>query len=207
VSKQVAQEILANPDMVSIGGTRKDVVTLFCDVRGFTSMSETEPAEKVVEMLNTFFGEMVPIIFKYEGTLDKYIGDAFMAVFGSPVAVENAADKAVECAIQIQNRMREMNEKWKSEGKMTFGVGVGLNFGSAISGNIGYEERMEYTVIGDSVNVAARVEKLTRKYDAGIIATQDLIERTSGKFLSRRLDRLQVKGKNEFIEIFEILAG
>jgi class 3 adenylate cyclase len=206
VSKQVALELLSDPGKISLGGDRKDVVTLFCDICDFTAMSEKDPPEKVVEMLNDFFSEMVPIIFKYDGTLDKYMGDAFMAVFGSPLAVENAVDKALTCSIDIQNKMILLNDKWEKEGRRTFRIGIGLNYGPAISGNIGYEERMEYTVIGDSVNVASRMEKLTRKYDSNIIVTENLLNHATKKFKNRHLGRIQVKGKDEFIEIYEIVT-
>ncbi len=204
VSKQIAQELLDNPDKVVLGGERRDVVSLFCDIRDFTSISEQETPEKVVELLNEFFSEMVPIIFKYEGTLDKYIGDAFMAVFGSPVEVDHSADKAIECAMEIQRHMIDLNKKWADENRRNFGVGIGLNYGPAISGNIGFEERMEYTVIGDSVNVAARVEKLTRTYSANIIVTENLLKHATKNYPVKFIKKILVKGKNEHIEIYEI---
>ncbi len=157
VSPEMCEEILKNPALLQLGGRRQEVTVLFADIKGFTAMSESLDPEEVVEVLNTYFTEMVDLVFKHQGTLDKYVGDALMAVFGVPMPLPHAATRAVECAVAMQRRLAQMQAQKRTPIK---GVRIGINTGEAIVGNIGSDKRMDFTVIGDAVNVAARLQEL-----------------------------------------------
>ena len=152
VSPEMCEEILKNPALLQLGGKRQEVTVLFADIQGFTAMSETMKPEKVVEVLNLFFTEMVDLVFQHQGTLDKYVGDALMAVFGVPVPLPDAATQAVKCALAMQRRLARMRGQKRTPIQ---GIRIGINTGEAIVGNIGSDKRMDFTVIGDAVNVAA----------------------------------------------------
>ena len=152
----MCEEILKNPALLQLGGQRQPVTVLFADIKGFTAMSETMAPEEVVEVLNIYFTEMVDLVFKHQGTLDKYVGDALMAVFGVPVPLPHAATRAVECAAAMQRRLAQMQAQGLTPIR---GIRIGINTGEAIVGNIGSDKRMDFTVIGDAVNVAARLQE------------------------------------------------
>ncbi|WP_449244605.1 adenylate/guanylate cyclase domain-containing protein [Desulfobacca acetoxidans] len=165
VSPNVCEEILKNPQLLQLGGKRQRVTVLFADICGFTSMSEKLTPETVVEMLNHFFTAMVDIVFEHEGTLDKFIGDNIMAVFGTPLEIAQPALKAARCALAMHRRLRQMQTDLCQIKR----IGIGINTGEVIAGNIGSHRHMDFTVIGDVVNIAARLESLTRELDADII--------------------------------------
>ncbi|AEB09159.1 adenylate/guanylate cyclase domain-containing protein [Desulfobacca acetoxidans] len=165
VSPNVCEEILKNPQLLQLGGKRQRVTVLFADIWGFTSMSEKLTPETVVEMLNHFFTAMVDIVFEHEGTLDKFIGDNIMAVFGTPLEIAQPALKAARCALAMHRRLRQMQTDLCQIKR----IGIGINTGEVIAGNIGSHRHMDFTVIGDVVNIAARLESLTRELDADII--------------------------------------
>ncbi|HAY21553.1 MAG TPA: hypothetical protein DCY27_05195 [Desulfobacterales bacterium] len=165
VSPNVCEEILKNPQLLQLGGKRQRVTVLFADIWGFTSMSEKLTPEIVVEMLNHFFTAMVDIVFEHEGTLDKFIGDNIMAVFGTPLEIAQPALKAARCALAMHRRLRQMQTDLCQIKR----IGIGINTGEVIAGNIGSHRHMDFTVIGDVVNIAARLESLTRELDADII--------------------------------------
>ncbi len=166
----VAAEIAQQQQAVKLGGDKRPVTVLFSDIRGFTTMSETMSPDAIAGLLSDYFTEMVDIIFSHGGTLDKFIGDAIMALWGAPIPHEDDADRAVSAAIGMQRSLVALNEKWKSEGRPTIGVGIGINYGEAFAGNIGSHLRLEYTVIGDAVNVASR---LCSNADGGEILISD----------------------------------
>jgi adenylate cyclase len=201
--KHVVDEILANPEALSLGGKNAIVTMLFSDIRGFTSMSETLPPETVVQILNEYFADMAPIVFKHDGLLDKYIGDGLMALFGVPYERDTAAADAVAAAIDMQRCMKEVNQELKSLGLSEISIGIGINTGMVTVGYIGSEERTDYTAIGDAVNLAARLEK---EAQAGQIiisqATRDLV---GDAFPVRAFGEVRVKGKREPVCIYEVL--
>jgi len=156
-SPDLARQIAEHGEQVKLGGTKRDVVILFSDIRGFTSMSEKMDPDDVAILLREYFTEMVEIIFRHGGTLDKFIGDAIMALWGAPFGTEDDSDKAMRAAIDMQRKLVELNEHWKSTGKPPVTIGIGINCGQVFAGNIGSEQRLEYTVLGDAVNTASRL--------------------------------------------------
>jgi len=206
MTKQVADEILKNPAMAFPGGHKQDVTILFSDIREFTAFSERHPPEEVVSRLNEYITAMVDVITKYEGVVDKFIGDAIMAVWGSPVKREDDALRAVRTAIEMQQKLNALNDKWKTRGDETFGVGIGINSGEVIAGNIGDLRKMEYTVIGDNVNLASRIEGLTRNYNCPIIISDSTYERVKDFVIVKKLEAASVRGKVHAVQIYELLA-
>jgi adenylate cyclase len=213
VSPKIVEELISNPEKAKLGGERKDVTVLFSDVIGFTTLSEKKSPEEVVELLNEYFNEMTNIIFKWDGTLDKFVGDEIMAFWGAPLDQPNHAELGVRCALDMSDRLSEMQKRWVQEGKEILDCGIGINTGEVIIGNIGAAgKKMDYTVIGDHVNLAARVEKLTREYKARIIVTEftlnhlkPSIEKGSiGHCEIEERDTVKVKGKEKEVKIFEL---
>jgi adenylate cyclase len=192
LAPELLNEILKNPDRVSLGGERKQVTILFADIRGFTSYTERHLPEEVVEKINQYLTLMTRSVMDYDGMLDKYTGDGIMAVFGVPLVDEDHLKKAVKAALQIQSKVRGLNQD--------LDVGIGISQGEVIAGNIGSEIRMDYTVIGDAVNIAARLEELAGPGQVLVIAKdyfkiKDYVE-------ADRLKEVKLKGKAEEIEIY-----
>jgi adenylate cyclase len=201
----IVDKILANPDEISMGGSNHVVTILFSDIREFTSMAEDLQPEVVVQILNGYFADMTPIIFGHNGLLDKYIGDGLMALFGVPSHTETAAVDAVAAAIDMMRRMKFVNEELKSKRLSEIAVGIGINTGMATVGYIGSEERTDYTAIGDSVNLAARLEKQAQ---AGqIIISHSTFEAMAGRFPTKPSGEgeVTVKGKSERVRVYEVL--
>lgn len=212
-TERVVNELIKNPNMAKIGGERREVTVLFSDIRGFTTFSEKYSPEEVVAILNEYLGAMTEVIFKWEGTLDKFIGDAIVVFWGAPHRQENHAELAIRCAMNMINRLGELQEKWKAEGRETLDMGIGINTGEVIVGNIGAEGmKMDYTVIGDNVNLGARLEALTRRYDAYILISEFTMSKIKtvvetgklGHVSARGLERVIVKGKKRPIGIYEV---
>lgn len=178
-------------------GARKDCVIYFSDIRGFTDFSERHEAEEVVEMLNEYFEIMVGIIIKNGGVVDKFIGDAIMAVWGAPTGQEDDPQRAIKACLEMRQGLVRFNEKRISEGKEPMKIGMGLHIGSVISGTIGSSERMEYTVIGDNVNMAARIEASTKAFGADVLLSHDIAEVVKENFIIKEAGRVEVKGKAE----------
>ncbi len=214
-TERVVNAMIADPNLARLGGERREVTVLFSDIRGFTTFSEVNRAEDVVAMLNEFLGEMTDVIFRWEGTLDKFIGDAIVAFWGAPLRQKNHSVLALRCALAMSDRLARLQEKWADEGKSSFDIGIGLNTGEVIVGNIGAEgKKMDYTVIGDSVNLGARVEALTKDYGCQIMVTEYTLDRAgqlAGEdldfFSARELDRVLVKGKTEPVTVFQLLPA
>jgi adenylate cyclase len=199
----VVDEILENPTSLNLGGTNSVVTTLFSDVRGFTSMSETMAPQAVVRVLNEYFAQMTPIVFAHRGMLDKYIGDGLMALFGVPYESDDSAANAVQCAIDMQRRMMVVNQGLKGAGLPEIAIGIGINTGMATVGYIGSEEHTDYTAIGDSVNLAARLEK--RAEEGQIIISRATLEAIGDVFPVKPCYEIMVKGKREAVQIYEVL--
>ncbi len=215
VTERVVNELIKHPDLAKLGGERREVTVLFSDVRGFTTFSEKHGPEKVVAILNEYLGEMTDIIFQWDGTLDKFVGDEIVAFWGAPLPQDDHAERAAKCALHMVRRLEELQEKWTAEGREALYAGFGLNTGDVIVGNIGAEgKKMDYTVIGDNVNLGARVEGLTRKYEADIIITEFTLEKLrpvmekdpSWKIRVKGLDAVAVKGKLKPVYIYSVKA-
>ncbi len=204
VTRQIAEQVLKDRDKLKLGGNRSTVAVLFSDIRNFTTFSERATAEEVVAMLNEYFSSMIDPIFRYEGTLDKFIGDALMAVFGAPVGREDDAERAVRAALEMRRALKEFNENRKARRLPPLDNGIGITKGEAVSGNIGSEQRMDYTVIGDTVNVAARLEGLTKNYAYKILVNEEVYEDVKDKITCVDLGFAQVKGKEGGVHIYGI---
>ena len=211
VSKNLVKEILENPDSYysSLEGVRVPVTILFSDLIGFTTLSEKADPRVLVAQLNEHLSRMTSVIFSNGGTLDKFIGDAIMAVWGNvrSLGVAQDAKNCARAALAMRRELRQLNEKWRSEGRMGLGMGVGINQGEVIVGNIGSHERMDPTVIGDSVNLASRLEGLTRVYGIDILVGASAAELVRDEVYLRSVARVQVKGKIKPADVFTFVGG
>jgi adenylate cyclase len=204
VAREVVEEILKDPENLVLSGERRQVTVLFCDVRGFTPLSERLSPEEVVLLLNDFYNLMIETTFKYDGTLDKFLGDAVMAVFGAPMAHPDHSARAIRTALAMQEGITGLNERRVRDGKEAIAVGIGVSAGEAVAGTVGTEDRMEYTVIGDSVNLAARLESNAKP--GQILISHRTYERVRDLVDARPLGRIRVKGKEEEVEVYEVLG-
>jgi adenylate cyclase len=204
VSPQILTHILANPDKVQLGGERRELTILFSDIRGFTSISEAAEPEEVVEMLNEYLTEMVEILLRHGGTLDKFIGDAVMGFWNAPVADDDHARHGVACAVEMIEATTRIRERWEKIGKASIRIGIGLNTGDAVAGNIGAEQVFSYTVIGDAVNLASRLESKNKDYSTEIIISEFTLARIGDEFETVYLDEVKVKGKDKAVKIYEV---
>lgn len=208
VSRDVVRELLDHESdvLARLGGSRQEVAVLFSDLRGFTAITEhAEPAELVAN-LNEYLGEMVEIVFRNRGTLDKFIGDAVMAVWGTVDSAGPREDavRSVRTAVEMLGAVRRMRQPWAQRGAPDLHLGIGLNFGSAIFGNIGSELKMEPTVIGDTVNLASRLESLTKRYGVELLASGPVVELASGEFAFRTIDAVRVVGRTAPVTIYAV---
>lgn len=204
VTREVAERVLADRDKLKLGGDRQTVAVLFSDIRNFTSLSEESSAEEIVGLLNDYFTRMMEPVFRYEGMLDKFIGDAMMAVFGAPVSREDDAVRAVMAAMEMRRILARYNRQRVARGLQPIQTGIGITKGEAITGNIGSEQRMDYTVIGDTVNVASRLEGLTKNYEHKILINDQVYEDIKDKIPCVDLGFAQIKGKGEGVHIFGV---
>jgi len=214
MTQELAEQLLAGGD-AKMGGDRKEVSVLFSDIRSYTTITESLAAEDVVMMLNEYFETMVEAVFNYKGTLDKYIGDAIMAVFGSPLPIPDHAWMAVQTAIDMRHRLKEFNIKriehlkpqnQKELDMATIRIGIGINSDTVISGNIGSTRRMEFTAIGDGVNLGSRLEGASKQYGTDAIISETTYKFCRDRIWVRELDCIQVKGKNQPVGIYELIG-
>lgn len=206
VSRQIADTILANPNRDFWQGERRKASILFSDIRGFTAMSETLEPEEVVRRLNEYLKVMVEIVFQYDGTLDKFIGDAIMAVFGAPVNMGNDEERAIRAAIDMQVAAKRLETEWANSGQVGFKIGIGINTGDVIVGNIGSDIRVEYAAIGDTVNLASRLEGLNKDYGTGILVSEQTFRHIEHFVEARWVDKVAVRGRTEAVDIYEVLG-
>jgi adenylate cyclase len=207
VSPAVVDEMLLNPDKLTLGGERRELTVLFADIQGFTGFSEKLDPEELTTFLNRFLTKMSHVIFDHHGTVDKYIGDAIMAIFGAPLPSEDHAANGVRAALDMHKALKEFRQEWADMLPDTFDLKLGLNTGLMVVGNMGSDIRFDYTVLGDNVNLAARLEALTRQYGVSLLISEFTHEAVGGNgFLMRELDRVRVKGKDLPVTIYEVLA-
>jgi len=201
VPKDVIDTIFVNPEKMLVGDNRV-VAILFSDIRSFTTISEGFMPDELVSSLNRYFEIMVEIIMSHGGVIDKYIGDAIMAFFGAPVKHEDDALQAVMSAVEMQEALEEFNREQDRQGKPKFLTGIGINYGVVTVGNIGSEKKMDYTIIGDMVNLGSRLEGLTKPYGQGIIFSESVYRKIKGEIACRMVDKVVVKGKTKGENIY-----
>jgi adenylate cyclase len=202
----LANLVSEHPEMLKLGGDKRELTVMFADIRGFTTLSEGLESEAVVELVNEFLGVMTDVIFARDGTLDKYIGDAIMAVWGAPIAQTDHALRACQAALGMMASLPALSKQWEQRGLPPLKIGIGLNSGPMVVGNMGSSRRLSYTVIGDNVNLASRLEGLNKMYGSGIIASESTWRAAATHVVARELDLVRVKGKKLPVRIFEILA-
>ena len=211
VSKNLVKEILENPEgyYSSMLGSRKPVTILFSDIVGFTTVTERADPVSLVKQLNEYLSRMVAGVFDNDGTLDKFVGDAVMAVWGnvSSHGIAGDAKAAARAAIAMRRELRDLNEHWRANGTEELKIGIGLNQGEVLVGNIGSEAKMDFTVIGDAVNLASRLEALTRTYHVDILLGPTVTELVRDEFYLRTVARVQVKGKTKPVEVCALIAA
>ena len=188
------------------GGETRELSILFSDIRDFTTMSEGMSPDELVRMLNEYFNAMIDVLYQNLGTLDKFIGDAIMAFWGSPYPQEDHAFHACNCALQMRDRLVELNRDWERRGMRQIAIGLGVNSGPVSVGNIGSDKRLSWTVMGDNVNLASRLEGMTKQYHVGVLVNESTHAATNGQFVAREVDKIRVKGKKHPVTIYELLA-
>ncbi|MCC5602831.1 GAF domain-containing protein [Nostoc favosum] len=207
LTPHVTEQVMALGEDALMVGERKEVTILFSDIRGYTTLTENLGAAEVVLLLNQYFETMVEAVFNYEGTLDKFIGDALMAVFGAPLPLtENHAWRAVQSALDMRQRLEEFNRRRIIQAQPQIHVGIGISSGEVVSGNIGSRKRMDYTVIGDGVNLSSRLEAVTKDYGCDILLSEFTYQLCSDRIWVRQLDKIRVKGKHQAVNIYELIG-
>ncbi|HPC85079.1 MAG TPA: adenylate/guanylate cyclase domain-containing protein [Smithellaceae bacterium] len=206
LTSSVINEMLKDPDKLKLGGDKKDLTVLFSDIRGFTTISEKMTPEELVALLNEYLTTMTNQVFHYDGLLDKYMGDAIMAVFGAPLDQPDHALRACRTALAMMEELHRLQEKWKAEGRPVFDIGIGLNSGDMVVGNMGSEMRFDYTVMGDMVNLGSRLEGTNKEYGTNIIISEFTYEKVKDAMCCRELDGVRVKGKLKPVKIYELLG-
>ncbi|HOJ28100.1 MAG TPA: adenylate/guanylate cyclase domain-containing protein [Spirochaetota bacterium] len=205
VSKTVVDELLKHPDKLKLGGDKKILTVLFSDIRSFTTISEKMTPEELVEHLNEYLQAMTELVFKYDGTLDKYVGDEIMAFWGAPIPQDNHALLACKCAVEMMQVLEQLNKRWVQMNKPALHIGIGINTGEMVVGNMGSASRMDYTLMGDNVNLGARLEGTNKQYGTGIIISEFTYEHVKDHVIARELDLVRVKGKQLPVKIYELI--
>jgi adenylate cyclase len=205
VNPSLVEELVEHPERLVLGGKREELTVLFSDIEGFTTISQSLQPENLVSLLNEYLSVMSEIIFRHDGTLDKYEGDAIMAFWGAPIPQIDHAIRACTSALEMQQAVRGVNEQWRREGKPTFRIRVGVNTGTMIVGNMGATGKFNYTVIGDSVNLASRLEGANKEYKTGIMVSERTFSLVENRILGRELDRIAVKGRSQPVTVFELI--
>lgn len=209
VSDDLVKQIISQPESLSLGGTEKEISILFSDIRNFTSLSEALSPTELISVLNEFFDPLTRVAMLNHGMLDKYIGDAMMVLFNAPVEVAGHADKACIAALEMIDLTGALNAKIVDRVSVPIEIGIGVNTGDAVVGNVGSSERFSYTALGDSVNTASRLEGLTKRYGATVIISEYTRARLQklDYYDLRHLDRVRVKGKQEAMDIYELCSA
>lgn len=206
IPKTLVKQLINRKQSVHVGGKMKEVTMMFTDIENFTTVSEQTTPDRLVVYLSEYFEELTKIIMESHGTVDKYIGDAIMAFWGAPVPDRHHVFHACRAAMLCQRRLTELNRQWKRENRPIFNTRIGIHVGEVIIGNMGSTERMNYTAIGDSVNLCARLEGINKIYGTNIIVSETVYDLAKESFLFRRLDNVAVKGKAKSIRIYELMA-
>lgn len=206
LSGPVIEEMLKDPSKLKLGGEKKDLTVLFSDIRGFTTISEKLSPEELVHLLNEYLTVMTDLVFEHGGLLDKYMGDAIMAVFGAPIDDPNHPTLCCRTALAMMDELKKLQKKWADEGHPAMDIGIGINTGDMVVGNMGSEMRFDYTVMGDNVNLGSRLEGINKEYKTNIVISEFTYERIKDAFFCRELDAVRVKGKILPVRIFELIG-
>jgi len=206
VSKNVVEEILKDTSKLKLGGDKEEITVFFSDIRGFTTISENMKPEELVHFMNEYLSAMTRIILKHNGVVDKYIGDAIMAFWGAPIKIKNHAEVACKTSLDMLEELKKLNERWQKEGYPEIKIGIGLNTGEAIIGNMGSYERFDYTAMGDTINLGSRLESQTKEFGAGIIISEATKKAVGDKFKTKSLGKVKIKGKNKEVNIYELVG-
>jgi adenylate cyclase len=206
VPPAVVEDLVADSAKLRLGGDKRELTVLFSDIRGFTALSETMAPEELVKLLNGYFTRMTERVFAHRGSLDKYIGDAIMAVFGAPVPEAQHAQLACRAALDMVAELEAMQAEWRREGVPPLDIGIGINTGPMIVGNMGSASRFNYTVVGDAVNLASRIESLNKAYGTNVLVSESTYERVKDEFPgAREIDQVQVRGRTQPVRLFELI--
>ena len=206
VPPAVVDGLVAGADKLRLGGEKRELTVLFSDIRGFTSLSEAMDPEELVKLMNEYFTAMTEKVFEHGGSLDKYIGDAIMAIYGAPLAAPRHPFLACHTALDMMDVLDRLQEEWKPRGLPTLGIGVGINTGPMIVGNMGSHDRFNYTVVGDAVNLASRVESLNKSYGTSILITEYTYEIVKDEFpCVREVDLVRVRGRQQPVRLYELM--
>ncbi|MFQ6028843.1 MAG: CHASE2 domain-containing protein [Dehalococcoidia bacterium] len=200
----VVQEMLKNPSAAQLGGDRANLTVLFSDIRGFTTLAERLGPEEVVRLLNEYLSVMTEVILRYEGTIDKFEGDGILAFFGAPQSHEDDPVRAIRTALEMRDRLAELEEKWIGRTHAPLQIGISINTGEAVVGNIGSQRRMDYTIIGDAVNLASRLQDLTKEYGKSILISGSTQAKVKEIFPVSFVDTIQVKGRQQPVDLYSV---
>jgi adenylate cyclase len=207
VSPSVVEVIITHPERLELGGEELETTVLFADLEGFTQLSEIMPPQTLIGLLNDYFTPMTQIIMSYRGTLDKYIGDALMALWGAPVPLPDHALRACLAALEMQQTMAELQADWQAQGLPPMVARLGLHTGPVVAGNVGSRERFNYTVLGDTVNLASRLEGVNKVYGTRVLLSEETSQRVKDRLLVREVDLVQVKGRAQPVRVYELLGS
>jgi adenylate cyclase len=204
VTRQVADHLMKGH--LNLGGELVPVTILFSDIRSFTTISETMEPRALLDFLNEYFSGMVESVMQHHGVVDKFIGDAIMAVFGAPVPHPDDPLHAVRAALEMRARLRKINEQFKARGLPEIRTGIGLHSGQVVAGNMGHAERMEYTVIGDAVNLASRLEGMTKELHCDVLLSEDLFKQVEKDVVTEPLHKIKVKGRDQEVMVYRLIG-
>ena len=207
IPKEIVSQLIEKGQEISIGGEKRNTTVFFTDIEGFTSIAESYDTEQLMALLSEYFGALTQIIMKNEGNIDKFVGDGIMAIWGAPREVANQELQACKAALECQRYLLEANARLKSEGKPTFTTRIGIDTGEVIAGNVGTPERMNYTVMGNIVNTAARLQGINKTYHTRVAISERVHEKIGSKLLTRPLDIVELRGKKEKAKIYELMEG
>lgn len=207
VSPVIVERIMKHPETLNLGGERKNITVLFSDIRGFTTISEKLTPHKLVSLINGYLTAMTSIIIKHNGLVDKFIGDAIMAFWNAPLNQPKHAERACAAALEMLEKLKELQKKWERKKLPRIEIGVGINTGEAVIGNMGSQDRFDYTAMGDNINMGSRLEGLTKQYGVGVIISETTYSKVKKEFAARKLDAVRVKGKTKPIFIYELVCA
>lgn len=204
VAPSVVGQILENPDAIRLGGELREVTLFFSDIRGFTKLSESKDPGEIVRLLNEYFDEMTGVIFEHQGTVNKFIGDAIMAFWGAPLPLPNGPDRAVAACIEMRHRLAQLNNEWAQNDQDTLRIGMAVHTGSVLVGNIGSTRQMEYTVIGDAVNVCSRIESMTKEIGTDLLISDSVFQRLSSQPSVTTHHGVPIRGRDQTITLHAV---
>jgi adenylate cyclase len=204
ISRQVLDAIVAKGEVSVLKGERRRITVLFSDIRGFTTIAEVMRPEAVVRLLGEYFERMVEVVMRHQGTIDKFLGDGMMVIFGAPLDDAYQEEHAVAAAIEMQRELSTLSTKWQAEGRPTIRMGIGINSGAAIVGNIGSDQRMEYTAIGDTVNLASRLESASKELNVEIVVSEQTYDAVRPLFRWKSVGEVTVRGRVEPVRAYSV---